>query len=120
MNATTPLTDPERSDKSKTTSETYFDNLTGLDKDQKVYELASLFMEVQDIAYFIGMTPDDLAKTIKYHPSDPLSIAYHRGQLKTKIMLRFDARNYAMSGSPEATKEMLEHLSQQLTSEDDA
>ena len=74
-------------------------------------------MKVSEIAYFIGMKPDDLARIIKLHPEDPLSIAYHRGQLKTVIMLRFDARRYAVSGSPDANKEMLQHLSEQKYSE---
>lgn len=101
-------------------SETFFDNLSRLDEDQKVFELAALFMEVADIAYFIGKKPEDLAAIIKLHPENKLSIAYHRGQLKTKIQLRFDARRYAVSGSPDANKEMLIHLSEQLTSEDNA
>ena len=98
-------------------SEKFFEDLSKLDKDQKVFELASLFMKIQDIAYFIGEKPEELAKTIKLHPSDPLAIAYHRGQLKTMIMLRFDARRFAVSGSPEANKEMLQHLAEQKYSE---
>lgn len=99
------------------TSEEFFENLAGLDKDEKVFELASLFMEIKDIAYFIGMDPEELASLVKLHPENELSIAYHRGQLATKIKLRFDARRYAISGSPEANKEMLTHLSEQITSE---
>ena len=91
-----------------------------MDPDEKVFELSALFMEVQDIAKFIGMDAEDLANTVKYKPSDPLSIAYHRGRLMTKVMLRFDTRRYAVSGSPDANKEMLAHLSEQMTSEDDA
>lgn len=98
-------------------SEKFFDSLSGLDEDEKVFELSSLFMRIQDIAYFIGKTPEELAKIIKLHPSDPLAIAYHRGQLKTMIMLRFDVRRYAVSGSPDANKEMLQHLSEQIYSE---
>lgn len=98
-------------------SEKFFDKLSGLDEDQKVFELASLFLKIQDIAYFIGKTPEELAKIIKLRPADPLAIAYHRGQLKTMIMLRFDARRYAVSGSPEANKEMLQHLAEQIYSE---
>ena len=98
-------------------SEQFFDSLSGLDKDQKVFELAALFMKVQDIAFFIGMNPEELASIIKLHPENPLSIAYHRGQMKTVIMLRFDARRFAVSGSPDANKEMLMHLSEQKHSE---
>jgi hypothetical protein len=98
-------------------SERFFEKLSGLDEDQKVFELASLFLKIADIAYFIGKRPEELAKIIKLHPADPLSIAYHRGQLKTMIMLRYDARRYAVSGSPEANKEMLQHLSEQIYSE---
>lgn len=99
------------------TSEQFFNKLSGLDKDQKVFELASLFLKIEDIAFFIGMEPEELSKIIKLHPADELSIAYHRGQMRTMIMLRFDTRRYAFSGSPEANKEMLQHLSEQMYSE---
>lgn len=98
-------------------SEKFFDKLSGLDKDQKVFELSALFMTVQDIAYFIGMNPDELATLIKLHPENELSIAYHRGQQKTKIQLRYDIRRYAESGSPDAIKEMLLYLAEQTNSE---
>ena len=117
MSASTQQTDPQNSNDSKPMSEKFFDRLSALDEDQKVFELASLFMKIQDIAYFIGKSPEELAKIIKLHPADPLAIAYHRGQLKTMIMLRFDARRYAVSGSPEANKEMLQHLAEQIYSE---
>lgn len=117
MSASTQQTDPENSKESKPMSERFFEKLSGLDEDQKVFELASLFLKIADIAYFIGKQPEELAKIIKLHPADPLSIAYHRGQLKTMIMLRYDARRYAVSGSPEANKEMLQHLSEQIYSE---
>lgn len=88
-----------------------------MDDDQKVFELASLFMKVSEIAYFIGMTPDEFSKLVRLHPENHLSISYHRGQLKTVIMLRFDARRFAVAGSPDANKEMLQHLSEQKYSE---
>lgn len=74
-------------------------------------------MKVDEIAFFIGKDPDELSKIIRLHPENPLSIAYHRGQMKTVIMLRFDARRYAVAGSPDANKEMLQHLSEQKMSE---
>ena len=117
MNASTSQTDPQNSDESKQTSEQFFDNLSKLDEDEKVFELASLFMKVSEIAYFIGMKPEELSKIIRLHPENPLSIAYHRGQLKTVVMLRFDVRRYAVSGSPDANKEMLQHFSEQKYSE---
>lgn len=117
MSASTQQTDPQNSPESKQMSETFYDNLSKLDEDQKVYELASLFLKIQDIAYFIGKDPQEFARIIKLHPADPLTIAYHRGQLKTVVMLRFDARRFAVSGSPEANKEMLQHLSEQIYSE---
>ena len=101
-------------------SEQFFNQLSGLDKDQKVFELAALFMTVQDIAFFIGMDPEELTTLIRLHPENELSIAYHRGQLMTKIQLRFDSKRYAESGSPEAIKEMLMHLSEQNNSENNA
>ena len=98
-------------------SEKFFEDLSKLDKDQKVFELASLFLKIQDIAYFIGEKPEELAKTIKLHPSDPLAIAYHRGKMKTEIMLRFDTNRFALAGSPEALKDMKEYLLKQNISE---
>ena len=79
--------------------------------------MASLFMKVDEIAFFIGKDPDELSRIIRLHPENPLSIAYHRGQMRTVIMLRFDARRYAVAGSPDANKEMLQHLSEQKVSE---
>lgn len=117
MSASIQQTDPENSKESRQTSEQFFEDLSKLDEDQKVFELASLFMKVDEIAFFIGIDPDELSKIIRLHPKNPLSIAYHRGQMKTVIMLRFDARRYAVAGSPDANKEMLQHLSEQKVSE---
>ena len=44
-------------------------------------------------------------------------MAYRRGQLRTKIKLRFDSLNYAMHGSPQALSEMKEYLADQYIDE---
>lgn len=102
------------------TSEQFWDHLSGLSKEDKVQALAMLLMEIADIAALTGYTAEELSALIRIHPEDPISIAYNRGKLKTKVMLRFDALRYAISGSPEATKEMLQHMVEQEQSERDA
>ena len=77
-------------------------------------------MSVKDIAYYLGRSPEELQDIISNQPDDELTIAYRQGQMRTKIMLRYDALMFAISGSPDATKEMQEHYLQQVQSEDNA
>ena len=102
------------------TSQEFWQTLSKLNKEDKVFELAALFMEVGDIASFIGTTAEEFGNLLRLHPENTLAIAYARGRLKTKIMLRFDALKFAISGSPDATKEMMIHMIEQSQSEQDA
>ncbi len=113
-------TEDLNSNNSAQTSEEFWEQLTALSDEDAVREMASLFFEVGEIASFIGMDPDEFASIIEYQPENILTKAYKQGKLKTKVLLRFDARRYALSGSPEATREMLTHLAEQTKSEKDA
>lgn len=79
--------------------------------------MASLFFTISDIALFIGMNEEELRAEITCNPEGELSQAYYRGKLKTKIRLRFDSKNYALHGSPDAMKQMREYLSNQQIDE---
>lgn len=79
--------------------------------------LASLFFTTRQIADFIGKPYDDFVQIINHKPDDPLAIAYHRGKMKTEIMLRFDTNRFALAGSPEALRDMKEYLLKQNISE---
>lgn len=79
----------------------------------RVEELAALFFTIAEIALFIGMDEEKLRTEITCDTDSDISRAYYRGKLRTKILLRFDSRNYALHGSPQALTEMREYLSNQ-------
>ena len=83
--------------------------------EKRVEELAALFFTIAEIALFIGMDEEDLRTEITCDTESPISQAYYRGKLHTKIKLRFDSLNYALHGhgSPQAVQEMREYLSDQ-------
>lgn len=116
-NVTMRQTENQNSNNLPQTSEEFLEKLSASSDADIVRELAALFFEIPDIAFFLGMETEKLATIINLHPDDALSIAYREGQLRTKIMLRFDSRRYALTGSPEATKVMFQHLAEQIKSE---
>lgn len=83
----------------------------------RVEELAALFFPISEIALFIGMDEENLRTEITCDVESEISKAYYRGKLRTKILLRFDSRNYALHGSPQAVQEMREYLSDQQIDE---
>ncbi len=91
--------------------------LTESPLEAKVEEMAALFFTLADIALFTGIDEEELRSMILSDPSCPVSEAYRRGKLRTKIMLRFDSLNYALHGSPQALAEMKEHLADQQIDE---
>ena len=113
MNATMEQTDQEKSNKLPETSEQFLKRLTESPVEDRVEELAALFFTIAEIALFIGMDEEDLRTEITCDTDSSISQAYYRGKLRTKIMLRFDSRNYALHGSPQAVQEMREYLSDQ-------
>jgi len=82
-----------------------------------VEELAALMFTIEEIALFTHLDEEDLRGRLLTNPFDELTEAYNRGKLKTKIKLRFDSLNYALHGSPEAVKEMREHMTNQQINE---
>ena len=85
--------------------------------EEQVEELAALFFTVAEIAIFTGIEEEKLRMAITCDPDDTLSKAYFKGKLRTKIQLRFDSRNYALHGSPQAVQEMREYLANQQIDE---
>ena len=106
-------TDQQNLNKSPETSEEFLQALIESPVEKRVEELAALFFTIAEIALFIGMDEEDLRTEITYDTDSPISQAYYRGKLRTKIQLRFDSRNYALHGSPQAIQEMREYLSDQ-------
>lgn len=91
--------------------------LTESSLETQVEELAALFFTISDIALFTGLDEDDLRTDLMDDAPGEYAKAYRRGQLKTKIRLRFDSRNYALHGSPQALNDMKEHLADQQIDE---
>lgn len=116
-NATTQPTDQQNLNRSDETSEQFLKRLTESPVEVRVEELAALFFTIAEIALFIGMDEEELRTEITCDTESPISQAYYRGKLRTKIMLRFDSRNYALHGSPQALQEMREYLSDQQIDE---
>lgn len=108
-------TDQQNSNKSKETSEQFLIRLTESSLETQVEELSALFFSIDEIADFTGIEEEELRDSIL--SNDVLAKAYRRGKLRTMIMLRFDALNYAMHGSPQAAAEMKEYLSGQIINE---
>lgn len=106
-------TEQQNSNKSEETSEQFLQRLTESSVEDRVEELAALFFTIAEIALFIGMDEEELRTEITCDTDGSISQAYYRGKLKTKILLRFDSRNYALHGSPQAVQEMREYLSDQ-------
>lgn len=117
MSAIMEQTDPQKSNKLPETSEEFLKRLTELPVEARVEELAALFFTIAEIALFIGMDDEELRTEITCNTDSELSQAYYRGKLRTKIQLRFDSRNYALHGSPQALLEMREYLSDQQIDE---
>lgn len=111
-------TDQKKSDKSETTSEKFLKNLSELTVEKKVEELAALFFTITEIALYIDMDAEQLRNIIVYEKESEISKAYNKGKLQTRILLRFDSRDFALKGSPQALQEMKEYLADQQIDED--
>jgi hypothetical protein len=90
--------------------------LQELSEPELVEELASLFLTVQEIEDILSFDRDYLRLEIQ-NPNSDFGRAYRRGVARTKIQLRFDTRKFAVLGSPQAMKDMLDNLSDQIMSE---
>ena len=91
--------------------------LTESPLETQVEELAALLFTISDIALFTGLDEEEFRADLMDESDSVIAKAYHRGKLRTKIMLRFDSLNYAIHGSPQALNEMKEHLADQLIDE---
>lgn len=112
--------DQTKSNKSKQTSEQFLQTLLELNIEAKVEEMAALFFSINEIALFIDRDEEELREEIVFNTISPLSIAYRRGKLRTKIKLRHDTLNFALMGSPIAVDDMKKYLTEQTINEQDA
>lgn len=85
--------------------------LTESPLETQVEELAALFFTIDQIADFTGLDVDELRDCLM--ADDDIAKAYRRGKMRTVVLLRFDALNYALHGSPQAAAEMKEYLADQ-------
>ena len=115
--ATTQPTEQQNLNRLDETSEQFLARLTESPVEVRVEELAALFFTIAEIALFIGMDEEELRTEITCDTESPISQAYYHGKLRTKILLRFDSRNFALHGSPQAAQEMREYLSDQQIDE---
>lgn len=112
-----PQQEEKKQQKLPPTSAELYEMLIKSSEAEKVETLASLFFTTKQIAAFIGKPIDDFVRVLNHKPNDPLTLAYHRGKMKTEIILRFDTNRFALAGSPEALKDMKEYLLKQNISE---
>lgn len=99
-------------------SEQFLNSLPELETEKQVEELAALFFTISEIAMFTGMDAGQLRNMITMNKESEISKAYNRGKLRTRILLRFDSRAFALKGSPQALQEMKEYMSDQQIDED--
>ena len=114
-----PQQEETRQRKSPPTSRESYDRLTESSDEEKVETLAALFFTTAQIAAFVGMTKETLTRTLQDEPESPITKAYRRGKMRTEILLRMDTARFALAGSPEAMRDMKEHLIRQNISEDE-
>ena len=112
-----PQQEEKKQQKLPPTSAELYEMLIKSSEAEKVETLASLFFTTKQIAAFIGMSLETFVQTLNHKPDDPLTLAYHRGKMKTEIILRFDTNRFALAGSPEALRDMKEYLLKQNISE---
>lgn len=116
MNVIISPIEQARLDNSELTYEQYLEILQGLSEAEMVDELASLFLRVDEIEDIIGYELGKLKEEIQ-DPNSVLGRAYRHGVARTKLRLRLDTMQFALSGSPQAAEEMKEYLSDQMMSE---
>lgn len=101
----------------KETAEEFYQRLLSLPVAQQVEEMAALYFSVDDICTLTSLKPTEIINDINYNEPTEIQKAYRRGVLRTKILLRFDTKRFAIAGSPAAVDEMKEYLSDQIKSE---
>ena len=66
---------------------------------KQIEQLASIYMTISDIAVILDKNEELLRADIK-RKNDPANIAYNRGKISSKIMLRKQEMQLAKVGSP--------------------
>lgn len=79
------------------------------DQLSQVKELAGLFFTIPEIALLTGIDEEELKREIKFGSSE-LNNAYWIGKLEAQKAIRQSLKKFAEKGSPQAEKQMLEHL----------
>lgn len=81
-----------------------------------VRELAGLFFTIEEISLMTGIDQELLRREIAWGNSE-LNNAYWIGKLEAEKTLRQKTSDFAKNGSPQAEKQMLEHLQRMNESE---
>lgn len=71
----------------------------------EIERMAAALMPAREVALLIGMTPEEtdlFIYNLKNDINTPLSIAYKKGRLYTKLKLRKKVVDFALKGSPAA------------------
>lgn len=79
----------------------------------RIEQMAAMLMPVRDIALLMEMTREDteaFCYAVKNGLDTPISMAYRRGRLQTKLALRSKVVDYALKGSPTAQPMADEYL----------
>lgn len=99
------------------TAEQFYQRLLSLPVEAQVEEMAALYFTVQDICTLTNLNSSQIVSEDYNTQPTEVQKAYRRGVLRTKILLRFDTKRFAIAGSPAAVDEMKEYLSDQIKSE---
>lgn len=102
---------------SRETAEQFYQRLLKMPVVEQVEEMAALYFSVDDICTLTNLKATDIINDINSDDATEIQKAYRRGVLRTKILLRFDTKRFAVAGSPAAVDEMKEYLSDQIKSE---
>ena len=82
---------------------------------EEIGKMASIFLPITDMAFIIGVKPEQLRMDIANESSE-VSKAYHKAKAATKMRLQMQEMQLAMVGSPLALETTAQNL---LAMEDD-
>lgn len=84
---------------------------------EQIHEYATNLTPVGDIAYLMGIDPDELRADIG-RKNAPVSLACHRGKAETSLCLRKQEIDFAKLGSPLAVRLASSYI-QDMTDDED-
>lgn len=81
----------------------------------EIEKLASIYLPITEMAVYLNIPAEDLRNEIA-HKDSPVSVAYHRGKVSSKVKLLAQEMQLAQVGSPLALENTHRNL---LDMEDD-